>query len=100
MYGTRDALGRYDRRIFKQAINQNVVESEIFDSRKTACGHNDIDYVDKFRGKTDVQVKAHVMLRLNDVTKKKKERDGEENDTDNEDEGKNKKEYNPTQRSR
>ena len=65
-----------------------------------ACGHNDIDYIDKFRGKTGVQVKAHIMLRLNNVTKKKKERDGEENDIDNEDEGKNKKEYNPTQRSR
>ena len=97
MYESRDALSRYNRRIFKQFINDDVVESEMFDYKKIVCGHDDVDYLEDFEELHDIQIKAHIMLRL---AATEKEADDEVDNADDKDEGKDKEDYDPTQRGR
>ena len=96
MYESRDTLSHYNRRIFKQFINDDA-KSEMFDYKKIACGHDDVDYIEEFEKLPDIQIKAHIMLRL---AATEKEADDEVDNADDEDEGKDKEEYDPTQRGR
>lgn len=50
VYAGVDAKGRINRRISKEDNSGTVVTGGSYDSKRTACSHDDIAYIDKYRG--------------------------------------------------
>lgn len=61
VFGSRDALNRINRRISKETPSGAVVQGGNMDARKTACSHDDVDYVPRYQGMSDQEVKSHIM---------------------------------------
>ena len=45
VFCSRDRKDRINRRISKDSVNGGLANSLYFDARKTACKHEDIDYL-------------------------------------------------------
>ncbi|KAI4208824.1 MAG: hypothetical protein LQ351_008165 [Letrouitia transgressa] len=62
VYGSRDAKDRINRRISKVGLDGEVIMGiNFFDAYKTACKHEDIDYVEKFYGMSKEEVDSIIM---------------------------------------
>lgn len=61
MIGLRDLRGRINWRTSKEDRYAIVVQDGNFDTRKTVCGHNDVDYYPLYRGMTEAEVRFHIM---------------------------------------
>jgi hypothetical protein len=61
VYGSRDRLQRINRRISKVDGRGMVVARSLFHCRKTACEHDDINYIDRFAGLAKDAVDALVL---------------------------------------
>lgn len=61
VYGSRDKKNRINRRISKQSPSGAVVSGGNYNNKKTACKHQDVDYLPQYQGMTDEQVKSHIM---------------------------------------
>lgn len=61
VYGSRDKLNRINRRISKESPTGNLTVGGNYNFKKTACRHEDIDYLDEYKGMTDDEVKSHIM---------------------------------------
>ena len=64
VYGSRDVRNRINRRISKESPDGRVMMNNNYNRLKTACKHEKVDYVTRFRGMTDDEVKAHIMSLL------------------------------------
>ena len=92
VYGSRDALGRYNRRISKYSPDGKVVKGGIFSAKKTICSHDDMDYEDEYKGLGDMAVKDRVILLLLAMAY----RDNADDADDEDEEKKKKEESDPT----
>ena len=61
VYGSRDVKNRINRRISKETPGGRVVAGGNYSHLKTACKHEQVDYVARFQGMTDEKVKSHIM---------------------------------------
>lgn len=60
VYGSKDRLGRINRRISKEDNAGNVITAGNFDPRVTACKHEDIRYIQRLQGLTRSQVDSMI----------------------------------------
>ena len=61
VYGSRDKHDRINRRIAKVDVAGRVVLLGSFDVKRTACKHEDIDYIPKYQGLTKQEVDSLIM---------------------------------------
>ena len=47
--------------ILKETADGRVVVGGNFNHRKTACKHEEVDYVPRFQGMTEEEVRSHIM---------------------------------------
>ena len=59
-YGSRDILGRFNRRISLEHADGHRVEGGNYNSKATACKQEGIDHIGQYRGMTQEQVEAAV----------------------------------------
>ena len=60
VYGSRDKQNRIMRRISKESPAGVVCQGGHYNSGKTACKHEDIDYLTGFQGMSKEEVDAHI----------------------------------------
>lgn len=60
MYGSRDLKNRINRRVSKETPDGMVVVGGNYNHKKTACKHDDIDYLPAYQGMTNDQVNSHI----------------------------------------
>ncbi|KAL8688233.1 MAG: hypothetical protein Q9218_005806 [Villophora microphyllina] len=61
VYGSRDVRNRINRRIAKVSVAGTVVVGGNYDTRRTACSHEDIAYLPTFAGMSKAEVDSHIM---------------------------------------
>lgn len=61
VYSSHDRRGHINRRISKERHNGQVVIDGNFDTRKTACRHENINYIAKCRGMSRLEVGCSAM---------------------------------------
>lgn len=60
VYGSRDIKNRINRRISKESPLGRVVTGGNYNHKKTACRHDNIDYLPQFQGMTADEVNSHI----------------------------------------
>ena len=58
VYASRDVKGRVNRRISKENNSGQVAQGGAYNTKKTACSHEDVAYIHRFANKTKAQVDA------------------------------------------
>lgn len=61
VYGSRDRRDHINRRISKESQHGEVVLGGAYETRRTACRHDDIDYIPRYQGMSAEEVNAAIM---------------------------------------
>lgn len=75
VYGSRDRHNRINRRIAKVDIAGRTVLGGNYHVRRTACKHENIDYLAAFRGMSKQEVDAHIQPLLDAMEESESEAD-------------------------